>query len=115
MRLKAEIWIKSYLRRCNSAGAFAVVARHGDDDAGAIFIRITSRDGSAALYGPAPAGMDEASQDRRWTLIAEELAGGEKIDARLASEIRIDADVWILEVEDTEGRHFLDEWIISAT
>src|SRR5690606_4754640 len=40
MRLKAEIWIKAYLRRCNAEGAFAVVVRHGDDDAGAIFIKV---------------------------------------------------------------------------
>ena len=38
MRLKSEIWVKAYLRRCTVNGAMAVVVRHGDDDAGAIFI-----------------------------------------------------------------------------
>ena len=40
MRLKSEIWVKAYLRRCAVAGASGVVARHGDDDAGAIFIKV---------------------------------------------------------------------------
>jgi len=30
------------------------------------------------------------------------------IEARLAKEIGFDPDVWIVEVEDREGRHFLD-------
>ena len=46
MRLKAEIWIKAYIRRCAAAGAAAVVVRHGDDDAGAIFIRVSRLDGT---------------------------------------------------------------------
>ena len=60
MRLKAEIWVKAYLRRCNSQGADAVLVRRGDGDAGAIYIKISRLDGTAALYGPAPAGLDEA-------------------------------------------------------
>ncbi len=30
------------------------------------------------------------------------------IEARLAKEIGFDPDVWIVEIEDRAGRHFLD-------
>ena len=30
------------------------------------------------------------------------------VEARLAREIRFDPDVWIVEIEDRAGRHFLD-------
>jgi len=30
------------------------------------------------------------------------------IEARLVKEIRFDPDVWIVEVEDREGRNFID-------
>jgi hypothetical protein len=30
------------------------------------------------------------------------------IEARLAKEISFDPDVWIVEIEDRAGRHFLD-------
>ena len=30
------------------------------------------------------------------------------VEARLVKEIGFDPDVWIIEVEDREGRHFLD-------
>ena len=49
MRLKSEIWVKAYLRRCTVNGASGVVARHGDDDAGAIFIKIVRQDFMAAV------------------------------------------------------------------
>ena len=50
MRLKSEIWVKAYLRRCTVNGASGVVARHGDDDAGAIFIKIMRADLMAAVF-----------------------------------------------------------------
>lgn len=58
MRLKSELWVKAYLRRCAVNGAMAVVARRGDADAGAIFIKVMRRDGGSTLFAPAPAGRD---------------------------------------------------------
>src|SRR5204862_4112383 len=66
MRLKSEIWVKAYLRRCQVEGAAAVLVRRGDTDAGAIYIKVSRLDGTAALFGPAPAGLEEAREDRRW-------------------------------------------------
>ena len=34
------------------------------------------------------------------------------IEARLVREIRFDPDVWIVEVEDRAGRHFLDDAVV---
>jgi hypothetical protein len=30
------------------------------------------------------------------------------VEARLAREMRFDPDIWIVEIEDRAGRHFLD-------
>ena len=112
MRLKSNIWVSAYLRRCSVEGAFAAVRRHGADEAGAIFIKVDRLDGSAVLYGPAPqtAFDDEQPADRMFTAV---LGGGAPvadadIEARLAREIKFDPDLWIVEVEDRAGRHFLD-------
>ena len=56
MRLRTEFWVKGYLRRCVVEGASAVVVRHGDDDAGAIFIKVNRLDGTCVVFGPAPGG-----------------------------------------------------------
>ena len=60
MRIKSEIWVRAYLRRCQSEGVPVVIVRRGDEAAGAIFICVDRLDGTVALYGPAPAGLTEA-------------------------------------------------------
>jgi len=113
MRVRAEFWIKAYLRRCHAAGAFAVVVRHGDDDAGAIFITVAHRDGPIDLYGPAPAGLDAVSDDRRWIWLMRGDRLDDRVTTRLESEARLDRDLWILEVDDAQGRHFLGDDLVD--
>ncbi len=112
MRLKSTIWVSAYLRRCSMEGAFAVVRRHGADEAGAIFIKVSRLDGSAVLFGPASqtAFDDDQVSDRLFTAVLGGAAPVPEADveARLAKEINFDPDLWILEVEDRAGRHFLD-------
>jgi hypothetical protein len=114
MRLKSEIWIKAYLRTCAAAGAPAVVVRHGDDDAGAIFIKINRLDGTARLFGPAPAGFDVGpiGADRRFVAHIDGPGASEAdIETYVARQVDFDSDLWLVEVEDREGRHFLDGWL----
>lgn len=112
MRLKAEIWVRAYIRVCEAAGANVTVVRHGDDDAGAVFIKIRTPEGRARIYGPAPAGLEGQDQQRAWS---EHLGISDheeaEIDAYLHKQHGFDPDIWILEVQDREGRHFLDDWL----
>jgi hypothetical protein len=110
MRLKSGIWVAAYLRRCNIEGAFAAVRRRGAEEAGAVFIKVSRLDGTAALYGPAPqSAFDEARPaDRLFTLVLGAGAPESDVEAKLARETRFDPDLWIVEVEDREGRSFLD-------
>ena len=110
MRLKSEIWVKAYLRSCAGEGAPAAVVRRGDSDAGVIFITVARLDRTADLYGPAPSGYVGALGDRSWILLARQQPE-DVIDARLAREIRLDHDLWILEIEDRQGRSFLESWL----
>ena len=114
MRLKSEIWVKAYLRRCASRGAMAVVLRHGDDDAGAIFIKARRLDGMAAIFTPAPAGLDSADFDRRWVAgLGGKYVAETEVSAVLDKEVTFDSDVWIVEVEDRHGRHFLGDDLVA--
>jgi hypothetical protein len=111
MRLKSAIWVAAYIRRCNVEGAFAAVRRRGADEAGAIFVKINLLDGTAELFGPAPqSAFDEAQPtDRLFSrCLAEPEVSDAKVEERLVREQRFDPDVWIIEVEDRAGRHFLD-------
>lgn len=114
MRLKAGIWIKAYIRRLAGEGVVAVVVRHGDDDAGAIFVRVNRLDGTSVLFGPAPAGLDEAQSDRpMMPVLGGRAVADDEADAFLERQRSFDPDLWIVEVEARDGRHFLDDWIIG--
>jgi hypothetical protein len=112
MRLKSGIWVAAYLRRCQSEGAMAMLRRRGADEAGAIFIKIARLDGTAMLFGPAPqtAFDDARPTDRAFIAMLRraEPASDADVEVALARQIRFDPDIWIVEVEDRAGRHFLD-------
>lgn len=112
MRLKSHIWVKAYLRRCAGEGVPAVVVRHGDDDAGAIFIKIDHLNGACRVYGPAPSGLDVDMGERRWSpRLGGADAASAVADAFLRREADFDSDLWVIEVEERTGRHFLDGWL----
>ncbi|CAH1669387.1 MULTISPECIES: DUF1491 family protein [unclassified Chelatococcus] len=109
MRLRTDFWVPAYIRRCSVEGAYAVLRRRGAAEAGAVFVKIDPLDGTCALYGPAPQSLTGDQPEERFFLQiplseASPLAAEEK----LRREIAFDPDLWIVEVEDREGRHFLD-------
>jgi hypothetical protein len=110
MRVKSELWVRAYLRRCQAEGVSAVVARRGDEAAGAIFICVDRLDGTVTLYGPAPAGVEGSETERRWvSCLHPEPARSAEASAYLARQSRFDSDLWIIEIEDKRGRHFLGD------
>lgn len=105
--LKTDFWASALIRRAQIGGAFAAVVRKGDTDAGAVLVKAATLDGRARLYAPARNGAG----DRIWLdLSAGRLGDGEAdVDAYLRKRIEDDPDLWIIEVEDKQGRHFLEE------
>jgi hypothetical protein len=68
-----------------------------------VLIKVTRARGEAKLYAPAfnPEGPT-----------AFERVGGEEeagADALIAKRLKSDRDLWVVEIEDREGRHFLTE------
>ncbi len=108
-RLRSDIWVSAYLRRCEVEGAVAVLRRRGAAEAGAIFIKVDLLDGTAFLFGPAPQSELKDGEDRLFGVLHKD----SKItpleaEERLKREISFDPDLWIVEVEDRQGRSFLD-------
>jgi hypothetical protein len=85
-----------------------VIVRRGDEAAGAIFICIDRLDGTVLLYGPAPAGLSESETDRRWVrCLGPQPVARAEADNYLTRQQKFDPDLWIVEIEDKAGRHFL--------
>ena len=82
----------------------AFVVSKGDKTAGAVYVKINTLDGNAACYHRS---FDLMSGDREWVVLVE---GAEAdVDASLTKQRGFDPDLWIIEVEDRQGRHLLDE------
>lgn len=105
MLLNTELWVGALIRRAEQGGAFAVVARKGDTRAGAVLVKVLNRsDRTARLYAEATrmdgeqVWMQPAKSDQEPDL-----------DRYIERAARIDPDVWVVEIEDRNGRHFLTE------
>ncbi len=104
-RLKTEIWVKAYVRRCNASGAAAFVTRKGDPDAGAILVVIDRLDGTARLFGQA---RDASSKVVFMPLT--DWADGATVEAAINKRTKVDADLWVVAVESRAGEAWLDEY-----
>lgn len=110
MRLKSAIWVAAHVRRCNGAGAFAAVRRRGAEEAGAIYVKLALLDGTARLFAPAPQSVYDGDRpaDRAFVAVGAAAEPEAKVEERIAREIGFDPDVWVIEIEDRDGRHFLE-------
>lgn len=103
-RLTAGFWVAAYLTRLRLADIGAYVVRRGDETAGAVLIKQSPLDGTATLH---QRQFDLMADARRWVQVAQ---GPEaEIDAQIARERARDPDLWVIEVEDRQGRSLLDE------
>lgn len=103
-RLTAEFWVSAYLNRLRLYEIPAFVVTHGDDTAGAVLVKLNTLDGNAKAF---QRSFDLMSGERTWMVLAEGVEAD--VDAALANQRGFDPDLWVIEVEDREGRHLLDE------
>jgi hypothetical protein len=112
LRLRSDIWVAAYLRRCGVEGTSAVLRRRGAAEAGAIFVKVDHLNGRATLYGPAPQSLAADAPpgvDRIFALAHTGASiDSDEAEGRLKREIAFDPDLWIVEVEDGAGGAWLD-------
>jgi hypothetical protein len=105
VEIASVVWVSALIRRVELAGAFATVARRGDAAAGAILVKtFDRRAGAARLYALATRREGEPV----WMQPVDSHAEGD-IDAYIERAVRIDPDVWVVEVEASDGARFLTE------
>ena len=104
MRLTAEMWVSAYLMRLRLADIPAFVVAKGDATAGAVLVKSNRLDGQAQAFTRT---YDLLADRRRWEQLIE---GSEPdVDAAIARQRGFDPDLWVIEVEDRQGRTLLDQ------
>jgi len=107
-RLKAGIFVRALIRRAEVAGAQAFVVRKGIEESGAILLKIARLDGTSLVLSQARRGEGELV----WVKPLGDAADDAKASAYFDRQIKFDPDLWIVEIEDRQGRAFVDEPIV---
>ena len=100
-RLKTELRVSALIRRAQGAGAFAAVLRRGDADAGALWVVV--RQGRDLFRYTEQMGMGGG---REW--YKDGPFDEAEMRLRMNKAVDRDPDIWIAEIEDGQGRAFLD-------
>lgn len=106
-RLPTKVWVDALVRRVQVAGAAAFVLQRGDESRGDVLIKVSDLQGGARVYAP----RTSMEGERIFVDLASQNIGPAETDAddyvRRARER--DTDLWVVEIEDRDGRHFLTE------
>jgi hypothetical protein len=109
--LSSDVWVAALIRRAEIGGAFATVARKGDARAGTVIVKVfNTAERRARLYSEA-FGPDG---ERLWMQPVESAFESE-LDDYLQRQVKYDPDLWIVEIEDREGRHFITEKVAGKS
>ena len=105
MLLSSDLWVSALIRRAEIGGAFATVVKKGDDRAGSVIVKAYDTSTRTArlfteAFGP--------NGERLW--IQPVVSDSEsELDAYIARQRGYDPDLWVVEIEDRQGRHFITE------
>ncbi|MCO6389522.1 DUF1491 family protein [Aliihoeflea aestuarii] len=100
MRVTTDLWVSAVLRRVFAAGGYGAVIKRGASEAGAVFVIVRSRFGTATLHAPrAQSDYAQARPDDRMFSPVLTDVDDDAIEARLEKERRFDPDLWVIEIE----------------
>lgn len=107
MLLSTDIWTSALVRRVEQAGAFAFIARKGHPQFGSVLVKVLNlRTRDAYVLREVTTGEDTV-----W-MRPVETVNEPDIDTWISRQVKYDADLWVIEIEDADGRHHLTEKVV---
>lgn len=106
-RLPTKVWIDALVRRVQVAGASAFILQRGDESRGDVLIKVSELNGTARAYVP----RTSMEGTRIFVDLESQGVGPDEagVDEYLRRTADRDRDLWVVEIEDRDGRHFLTE------
>jgi hypothetical protein len=101
-RLSTELWVQAHLRICNADGRFAAVLHKGDQWGGAVIVKLNLLDGRFKVLS-----QTRDMEGRVAWLAAQQGAFLAEADASayIDRQVKRDPDLWVIEIEDRQGRN----------
>lgn len=99
-----------HIRAGDAQGISMMVLRKGDPDRGTVILKLNRLDGGFSV-------LVQVRDEER--LIWSRGTGADPVDeatadAYVAKQTRYDPDVWVIEVEDRQGRHWFEGTILGG-
>ncbi|MCW8836806.1 MAG: DUF1491 family protein [Rhodospirillales bacterium] len=109
-RLKTSVWVTSQTRLCDINCIPAYIIRKGDADAGVVLMKLIRKGGLVEVFA------QTRTMDGRLGWLRG--AGGGPVDEAAADDyirrqVNFDPDIWVVEIEDPDGRYELDGEVVS--
>lgn len=107
-RLPTHLWVMAHIRTADAQGVSMMVLRKGDPNRGTVILKLNRLDRTFSVL------VQVREQDRlRWS----RGTGTDPVDeataaAYIARQTRYDPDVWVIEVEDRQGRHWFEGEVV---
>ncbi len=109
MDLPTDMMINAQTRIAAQQGVPITIVRHGHDASGVIVLKINRLDGTARVFTQARFGDDLV-----WSPVSKiDPMPEADADRYMEQQARFDPDVWLVEVEDKQGRLWFPGKVVS--
>lgn len=108
--LPTGFWVSAQIRAAGAQGVFMTVARKGDPDRGTVLLKLNRLDRTFEV-------LSQARRDGKpvWLRATGPVPVDEQTaDAYIARQVKYDSDVWVVEIEDKQGRHWFDGPVLEV-
>lgn len=101
-RIPTDLWVAAHVRQCAARNIPIYIARKGAPAAGTVMVKIILRDKTCKLLNQ--------SRDEEGNMAWMDVFDGATVDEKKAGEYihrttARDPDLWVIEVEDAEGKN----------
>lgn len=103
-RLPTHLWVMAHIRAADAQGVPMMVARKGDPSRGTVILKINRLDRSFVVLVQVRDG-----ENLSWSRgTGADPVSEPEADTYIARQTRYDPDVWVIEVEDRQGRPWFE-------
>lgn len=104
-RLPTDVWIMAHIRRCSADGIPATVVRKGDATGGMLLLKLNQLDQGCRVLNQAR----DIDGVLGWMAAFDgALVPEPEADDYITRAAARDPDLWVVEIEEREGRHPFD-------
>lgn len=104
-RLPTDLWVMAHVRQCLADGVPIVVARKGEAKGGTLLLKINQLEQGCRVLSQAR----DLDGNLGWLAAFDGgLVPEAEADAYIERAVSRDPDLWVVEIEDREGRHPFD-------